>query len=249
MGEYAGYIEALEERRRFFISRGATSADHSHLDASRGAAGNAEAQRIYCAAMSGRVTPAEATAFRRHMVLEMARMSCDDGLVMTLHPGVRRNHHPATFARYGADTGHDIPVAVEYTQCPATAAGAVRHPSEPAPGAVHPRLRRLQPGDRATRRVLSVRVRRRAVVVPGQPVGDSLASNESVTEIAGFTRLSGFIDDTRAFCSIPARHDMSRRLDAGFLAGLVAEHRLDEDEALDSVIDLVADQPRKVFKL
>ena len=71
----------------------------------------------------------------------------------------------------------------------------------------------------------------------------------SVTEIAGFSRLSGFIDDTRAFCSIPARHDMSRRLDAGFLAGLVAEHRLDEDEALDTVVDLVTDQPRKVFKL
>src|SRR5207244_11809995 len=72
---------------------------------------------------------------------------------------------------------------------------------------------------------------------------------ESVTEIAGFSRLSGFIDDTRAFCSIPARHDMSRRLDAGFLAGLVAAHRLDEDEALDTLTTLVADQPRKVFKL
>ena len=70
-----------------------------------------------------------------------------------------------------------------------------------------------------------------------------------MTEIAGLTRLSGFIDDTRAFCSIPARHDMSRRLDAGFLAGLVTEHRLEEDEALDSLICLVADQPRKVFKL
>ena len=72
---------------------------------------------------------------------------------------------------------------------------------------------------------------------------------ESVTEIAGFSRMSGFIDDTRAFCSIPARHDMSRRLDAGFLAGLVAEHRLDEDEALETLTSLVADQPRTVFKL
>jgi glucuronate isomerase len=71
----------------------------------------------------------------------------------------------------------------------------------------------------------------------------------AVTEIAGLSRLSGFIDDTRAFCSIPARHDMSRRLDAGFLARLVADHRLDEDEAMDSLIGLVADQPRKVFKL
>ena len=87
------------------------------------------------------------------------------------------------------------------------------------------------------------------MVVPGQPAARSARFQQPVTEIAGFTRLSGFIDDTRAFCSIPARHDMSRRLDAGFLAGLVAEHRLDEDEALDSIVALVADQPRKVFKL
>ena len=87
-------------------------------------------------------TPAEATAFRRHMLLEMARMSCDDGLVMTLHPGVHRNHHPATFARYGPDTGHDIPVAVRVHRRAAAAARALRHPPEPAPGAVHRWTRR-----------------------------------------------------------------------------------------------------------
>jgi glucuronate isomerase len=71
----------------------------------------------------------------------------------------------------------------------------------------------------------------------------------SVTETAGFTKLSGFIDDTRAFCSIPARHDMSRRLDAGFLAELVSQHRLDQDEAEETIVAMVDDQPRKVFKL
>ena len=115
VGDYAGYVAALEDRRRYFISHGATSADHSHLDAIAEPLDTAEAERIYRLALSGQASADEATAFRRHMVLEMARMSCDDGLVMTLHPGVRRNHHPATFARFGADTGHDIPVAVEFT--------------------------------------------------------------------------------------------------------------------------------------
>jgi len=248
VGEYAGYIAALEERRRFFISHGATSADHSHLDAAAEPLEPREAQQIYSLAMNGQATSDEATAFRRHMVLEMARMSCDDGLVMTLHPGVHRNHHPATLARYGADTGHDIPVAVEFTK------------------ALQPLLERYgtHPNLHLVLFTLDADVFSREVaplagfypaVYAGAPwwfldnPSEIRSFQHSVTEIAGLTRLSGFIDDTRAFCSIPARHDMSRRLDAGFLAGLVAEHRLDEDEALDSLIGLVADQPRKVFKL
>jgi glucuronate isomerase len=71
----------------------------------------------------------------------------------------------------------------------------------------------------------------------------------AITESAGFAKTSGFIDDTRAFCSIPARHDMSRRLDAGYLARLVAEHQLDEDEATETIVDLVVGRPREVFKL
>jgi glucuronate isomerase len=71
----------------------------------------------------------------------------------------------------------------------------------------------------------------------------------AVTETVGFSRTSGFVDDTRAFCSIPARHDMSRRVDAGWLAQLVAEHQLDEEEAVTTARALVTDQPRQVFKL
>jgi glucuronate isomerase len=167
---------------------------------------------------------------------------------MTLHPGVYRNHHPATFARYGADTGHDIPVAVEFTK------------------ALQPLLDRYgtHPNLHLVLFTLDADVFSREIaplagfypsVYAGAPwwfldnPSEIRSFQQSVTEIAGFSKLSGFIDDTRAFCSIPARHDMSRRLDAGFLAGLVAEHRLDEDEALDSLVGLVADQPRKVFKL
>ena len=245
---YAGYITALEERRRFFISRGATSSDHSHRDAIAEPLEEHEAQRIYRLAIQGAATLAEATAFRRHMVLEMARMSCDDGLVMTLHPGIRRNHHPATQARYGSDTGHDIPVAVEFT-----------HALQPLLEryGTHPNLHLVLFTVDAT--VFSREIAPLAGFYPSVYIGapwwflDNPSQirlfQRSVTEIAGFTRLSGFIDDTRAFCSIPARHDMSRRLDAGFLAELVVERRLAEDEALAALTALIADQPRKVFKL
>lgn len=248
VGDYDGYLRALEQRRRYFISHGATSADHSHLDAVAEPLSITDARRIYSQALHGQAGDRDATAFRRHMVLEMARMSCDDGLVMTLHPGVYRNHHPATFAGHGADTGHDIPVAVEFTK------------------SLQPLLARYgtHPNLHLVLFTLDAEVFNREIaplagfypaVYAGAPWWflDNPSAIRSfqrqVTEIAGFSRLSGFIDDTRAFCSIPARHDMSRRLDAGFLAELVAEHRLDEDEALDTVVTLVADQPRKVFKL
>jgi glucuronate isomerase len=247
-GDYAGYIRALEDRRRYFIAHGAVSADHSHLDAAAIPLEPAEAERIYRAARAGAATAAEATAFRRHMVLEMARMSCDDGLVMTLHPGIHRNHHPATLERFGADTGHDIPVAVEFTD------------------ALQPLLARYgtYPGFHLVLFTVDADVYSREIgplagfypsVYAGVPWWflDNPSAirdfQEAVTEIAGFSRLSGFIDDTRAFCSIPARHDMSRRLDAGYLAHLVSTHRLDEDEAADMITTLVTDQPRTVFKI
>jgi glucuronate isomerase len=178
----------------------------------------------------------------------MARMSCDDGLVMTLHPGIWRNHHPATLAAHGPDTGHDIPVALELT--------AALQPLLDRFG-THPNLHlvlfTVDPD------VYSREIAPLAGFYPSVYAGapwwfldnpsEIRRYQQAVTEIAGFSRLSGFIDDTRAFCSIPARHDMSRRLDAGFLAGLVAEHRLDEDEALDTLTGLVVTQPREVFKL
>ncbi|PRY20554.1 glucuronate isomerase [Pseudosporangium ferrugineum] len=248
VGHYSGYVTALELRRRHFIAHGAVSADHGHADAVAEPLEPGEAARIYSAAMAGQVTAAEGTAFRRHMMLEMARMSCEDGLVMTLHPGVHRNHHPPTLARYGPDTGHDIPVAVEYTR-------ALRPLLERY--GTHPDLHLVLFTVDAD--VFGREIAPLAGFYPSVYAGapwwflDNPAAirgfQGAVTEIAGLSRLSGFIDDTRAFCSIPARHDMSRRLDAGFLARLVAEHRLDEDEAADSLAGLVAAQPRKVFKL
>jgi glucuronate isomerase len=247
-GGYAGYVAALENRRRYFIEHGAKSTDHSHADAIATPLEPAEADRIYRAALAGGVAAAEATAFRRHMMFEMARMACDDGLVMTLHPGIRRNHHADTLKRFGPDSGHDIPLAIEFTD------------------ALRPLLDRFgtTTGFHLVLFTVDADVYSREIaplagfypsVYAGVPWWflDNPAAirsfQEAVTEIAGFSRLSGFIDDTRALCSIPARHDMSRRLDAGFLAHLVATHRLDEDEAADTITTLVSDQPRKVFKL
>src|SRR5438067_1232217 len=114
-GDYPGYVRALEQRRQFFIAHGAVSADHSHPDVRTDPLEPSEAARLYRAALAGQATPDEALAFRRHMLLEMARMSVEDGLVMTLHPGVRRGHHRPTVARFGPDTGSDVPLRIEFT--------------------------------------------------------------------------------------------------------------------------------------
>ena len=248
MGSYAGYIAALENRRRYFLEHGAVSSDHSHLDAGSAPLEPMDADRIYRAARAGEATTAEATAFRRHMISETARMACDDGLVMTLHPAVHRNHHSKSFRSHGPDTGHDIPVAVEFTRS--------LQPLLDRYG-THPNLHLVLFTTDAD--VFGREIAPLAGFYPAVYAGapwwflDSPAGirdfQRSVSEVAGFSRLSGFIDDTRAFCSIPARHDMSRRLDAGFLAALVAEHRLDLDEAQETISSMVEHQPRRVFKL
>jgi glucuronate isomerase len=247
-GDYSGYVAALEARRRAFIERGAASADHSHLDVRTDPLQPAEAAGIYRAALAGEATDAEATAFRRHMLGEMARMSCDDGLVMTLHPGVRRGHHGPTTARFGPDTGNDIPIPISFTD------------------ALRPLLERYGTNPNLhlvvftlDETVFSRELAPLAGFYPALYVGvpwwflDAPEAirrfRAAVTETAGFSRTSGFVDDTRAFCSIPARHDMSRRIDAGWLAQLVAEHRLEEDEAAATALELVTRQPREVFKL
>ena len=247
-GDYAGFVRALEARRHYFVAHGAVSADHSHVDVRTDPLEPAEATRIYRAGLAGEAAGAESVALRRHLLLEMARMSCDDGLVMTLHPGVRRGHHGPTAAAFGPDTGHDIPIRVEFTD------------------ALRPLLTRYgtHPGFHLVvftvdETVWSRELAPLAGFYPSVYVGvpwwflDAPEAirrfRAAVTETAGFSRTSGFVDDTRAYCSIPARHDMSRRIDAGWLAQLVAEHRLDEDEAAETAVDLVTGQPRKVFRL
>jgi glucuronate isomerase len=245
---YAGWVAAMEDRREYFIAHGATAADHAHTDIGTQPLEPGEAARIYRAALSRTATATEAVALRRHMLLEMARMSTQDGLTMMLHAGVRRGHHGPSLRRFGPDTGHDIPLRGDFTD-----------PLRPLLErfGTHPNLKVVLFSLDET--VFSRELAPLAGFYPSVYVGapwwfldapDSIRRwRSAVTETVGFTRTSGFIDDTRAFCSIPARHDMARRLDSGHLAQLVAEHRLDEDEAVDAAVDLVSDRPREVFRL
>ena len=247
-GDFQGYVRALAQRRRHFKEHGAVSADHSHADVVTLELAPSEAARIYAAALRGETSTEESTALRRHMMMEMAQMSVDDGLVMTLHPGVHRNHHSPTLKEFGPDTGHDIPVAVEFTR------------------SLQPLLDRFGTAPEfhlvlftVDETVFSREIAPLAGFYPAVYAGVPwwfLDAPEAirryrgaVTETLGFYRTSGFIDDTRAFCSIPARHDMSRRLDSAYLAELVVQHRLDEDEAFETGTDLVTTIPRQVFKL
>ena len=247
-GDYAGFVRALEARRHYFVAHGAVSADHSHVDVRTDPLEPAEAAGIFRAALASEATEAAAVALRRHLLLEMARMSCDDGLVMTLHPGVRRGHHGPTAAAFGPDTGHDIPIRVEFTD-------ALRPLLERY--GTHPNLHLVlfTLDETVFSRELAPLAGFYPTVYVGVPwwfldAPDATRRfRAAVTETAGFSRTSGFVDDTRAYCSIPARHDMSRRIDAGWLAQLVAEHRLDEDEATETALDLVTGRPREVFKL
>jgi len=246
--DFAGYLEALEARRAHFVAHGAVSADHGVRDPYTVDLSEDEAARLYRRAVAGELDPTGAREFRGNMLLRMAGMSARDGLVMTIHPGVHRNHSTATFDRFGADTGHDIPLTTTYTEN------------------LRPLLERhgLAPGLHIVLFTVDETVYSREVaplagfypsVFIGAPwwfldAPDAVQRfRAAVTETAGFYRGAGFIDDTRAFLSIPARHDMARRLDAGFLARLVREGRIPLARAERIAIDLVDSIPRKAFKL
>nr|NLI49301.1 glucuronate isomerase [Propionibacterium sp.] len=246
-GTYAGWVAAMENRRAFFKANGAVSTDHSHRDVRAEQVSEAEAERLYAKGRKGEITVEEADTLRRHMVFEQARMAADDGLVMTIHPAVFRNHHTGSFERYGADVGGDIPMGVEYTN--ATQPMLAAFGTSPNFQCIFFTM------DESTfSRELAPLAGFYPSVFIGAPwwfidAPEAMARFRAAVETAGFTRTSGFIDDTRAYLSIPARHDLARRVDCGYLARLVGEHRLTMDEALDTAHDLVVTNPRKAFKL
>ena len=243
---YAGYLQALRRRREAFQAAGALATDHGHLSAAAIPLEDAEAGRIYDAALKGEVTAEEASAFAGHMLFQLAAMSAEDGLVMQIHPGVLRDHHPGIHATHGPDQGHDIPVTTEFTR------------------SLRPVLEKFGHVD-GFRMVLftvdettySRELAPIAGVYPTVRLGapwwfldspDGMRRfRELVTETAGFYNTSGFVDDTRAFLSIPARHDLSRRIDAGYLAKLVVEHRLEEDDAFQVAQDLAYNLARTTY--
>jgi len=243
---YAGWVSAMENRRAYFKNHGAVSSDHAHADVQTEPLTPDDAEKIYMAAWAGRANPIEAKALQQTMLFEQGRMAADDGLTMTVHPGVYRNHHTQTFETYGPDVGCDIPMSVEFTRA--------LHPLLDAFGANPNFTLVLFTIDETTySRELAPLAGFYPAVYVGVPwwfidAPDAIRRyRAAVTETAGFSRTSGFIDDTRAFLSIPARHDMSRRLDCGYLAQLVAEHRLETDEALEAAYCLVEVNPRRVF--
>ncbi len=246
--DFAGYLSALESRRAHFVAHGAVSADHGVREPYTVDLSDDDASALYRRAVAGDLDPAGVREFAGNMLLRMAGMSARDGLVMTVHPGVFRNHSSRTFARLGADSGHDIPVATTFTENLRPL--LERHGLEPD---LH--LVLFAVDETVYSREIAPLAGFYPTVFIGAPwwvldAPDSvLRFRAAVTETAGFYRGSGFIDDTRAFLSIPARHDMARRLDSAFLARLVREGRVSPSAAERIAVDLVDAQPRKVFKL
>ncbi len=236
IGSYDDFVAALQARRAAFVAAGARASDHGPRSADTTPLPDEDARRLFRDALRGEVGAAGADAFEAHMLFQMARMACEDHLVMQLHPGVLRDHDPAVLAARGQDVGYDIPQATEYTRALRPLLNAFGH---------HPGLRLVLftvDEDTFGRELAPL-----AGVYPAVRLGapwwfldtpDGMRRyREAVTDSAGFYNTTGFVDDTRAFCSIPARHDLFRRIDAGFLARLVAEHRLGLDEAIETAVD------------
>ncbi|HTW62893.1 MAG TPA: glucuronate isomerase [Terracidiphilus sp.] len=246
--QWSGYLHALEQARARFRRLGCTSTDHGHPTALTADLSVTEAAALFAKVRSGDAGDAQKELFRAQMLTEMARMSVEDGLVMQIHPGAVRNHNPFVARRFGRDMGCDIPQATDYVH------------------ALRPLLNRFGNEKNLTiilftldetsySRELAPLAGHYPCLLLGPPwwFHDSpegmMRFREQATETAGFYNTVGFNDDTRAFLSIPARHDMARRIDCAFLGRLVAEHRLDEDEALEVAHDLAYGLVKKAYRL
>jgi glucuronate isomerase len=244
---YDGFLAALRQRRTAFVEAGARATDHGHLSADTMPMDPGAARALYARVLGGgHPTTGEVTAFAANMLFQMAEMSCEDGLVMQIHPGVLRDHHGGTAERHGQDKGHDIPVQTEFTR------------------ALRPVLERF--GTSPDFRLILFTVDETVYSRELAPIAGAYPSvrlgapwwfldspegmrrfRESATETAGFYNTSGFVDDTRAYASIPARHDLFRRVDAGYLARLVLEHRLRLAEAIETAADLAYHLPQQSY--
>lgn len=245
---WPGYLAALKKRREFFRRHGATATDHGHPTANTANLPVTAAIELFERVRLRRMDPGDAELFRAQMLTEMAQMSCDDGMVMQLHPGAWRNHNDNLFRHFGRDRGADIPMRTDYVTALKPLLdrfGSRRdftlilftldestYSRELAPLAGHYACLKLGP----------------AWWFHDAPEA-MLRFRRQTAETAGFYNTVGFNDDTRAFFSIPARHDLARRMDCAYLAELVATHRLAEDEAAEVAVDLAYRLPKAAYRL
>jgi len=247
-GSWPGYLSALRQARTRFRSLGCTATDHGHPTAQTADLSQTDAAALFQTILTAKAIPEQQELFRAQMLTEMARMSIDDGLVMQIHPGSVRNHNADLFHRYGRDIGADIPHATNYVD------------------ALGPLLNRFGNDTRLTiilftldettySRELAPLAGHYPCLRLGPPwwFHDSpegmLRFREQATETAGFYNTVGFNDDTRAFLSIPARHDVARRVDCAYLSKLVVEHRLAENEAFEVAYDLTYKLVKQAYRL
>jgi glucuronate isomerase len=248
INSYKSFIRALEQTREYFKSLGATSTDHGVFSPYTHELSKKEVKEIFNRALKSKSTEKDVKLFTAHMLMEMARMSTEDGLVMQLHPGAYRNHNPLIFEKYGPDKGCDIPMQTEYTfnlkdllnkygnnpkfTLIVFTLDETSYSRELAPLAGHYPSMKLGPAWWFHDSIEGMTRYRRMV-----------------TETAGFYNTVGFNDDTRAFVSIPARHDLARRIDSNYLAELVAKHILSLDEGLTIAKDLAYNLVKKAYKI
>jgi len=245
---WQGYLRAHRARREFFSESGATSTDHGHPTCRTADLTESQAQKLYARVLQEAPSRDDAELFRAQVLTEMAAMSIDDGLVMQIHPGSFRNHSASMLQTFGRDKGFDIPSRTDYVHD------------------LKPLLDKFGMDKRLSIILFTLdessysrELAPLAGVYPTLKLGPSWWFHDSpegmrrfrqmTTESAGFYNTVGFNDDTRAFLSIPARHDVARRIDCAFLAELVADHRMNEDQAADVVVQLAYDLPRKAYKL
>ncbi|OGS17960.1 MAG: glucuronate isomerase [Elusimicrobia bacterium RIFOXYA2_FULL_40_6] len=245
---YETFIRALRERREFFKTLGATATDIVSLTPYTAELSKNEIDAIFSSALEGKSTPQDALRFTAFMVMEMARLSIEDGLVMQLHVGCYRNHNREVFEKFGPDKGCDIPIPLEFTKN------------------LQPLLNKYGNNPRLTLIVFTLDEanysRELAVLAghyPAMKIGpawwfhDSINGmtryREQVTETAGLYNTTGFVDDTRAFLSIPSRHDLARRVDANWIAGLQARHIITNTDAKEMIKDTAYRLAKKAYKL
>ena len=245
---FGGYLKAIRQRRSYFRSLGVTATDHGHPTARTADLSFEDASRLFDRCRDGGASLEDHEVFRGHMLTEMARMSLDDGMVMQIHPGSHRNHNPSLWKAYGPDKGADIPQATEYTNALKPLLDAVGNEPEL-------RIILFTLDETSYARELAPLAGHYPCLRLGPPwwfhdsVEGMLRFRQQVTETAGFFNTTGFVDDTRSLLSIPARHDVARRMDARFIANLICEGRLRESEAHSLMVELTTGLVKKAYRL